>query len=222
MYRKAVLLALLVAFAAAFGSVSFPGIIYTGSKTIAADSVRFAISSGLRFFETSGWGGGPERYDTMMFTLEEMPTFFGLYYRMNGEACEPLMAVFTPDSWYYLPVTGNPPPHFPQLKWGRSGAVEEVEGVAVAERGLTATPNPFSARTSLSFTLAAAGPVRLEVYDRLGRQVRSLVAGRLEAGTHVATWDGLDGEGSRLKAGVYLVRLTALGQTGAGRLVLTN
>ena len=36
-------------------------------------------------------------------------------------------------------------------------------------------PNPFSSRTSIRYTLGSHADVRLAVYDRLGRQVRTLV-----------------------------------------------
>jgi sugar lactone lactonase YvrE len=68
----------------------------------------------------------------------------------------------------------------------------------------TARPNPFASGTAVPFDVAEAGPVRLAVYDVLGREVAVLVDGVRPAGTHEV---GLDG--SRLSAGVYLVRLTA-------------
>jgi hypothetical protein len=65
-------------------------------------------------------------------------------------------------------------------------------------------PNPFGARTDVSFSLPAASEVTLEVFDLLGRRVKTLVSARLPAGTHTATFEA-DGE----PAGIYLARLTA-------------
>ncbi len=69
---------------------------------------------------------------------------------------------------------------------------------------LTAGPNPFAARTTLRFGVAEAGPVRLTVYDVLGREVARLAEGTMEAGPQRVTF-----EASGLPAGVYLVRLEA-------------
>lgn len=76
-------------------------------------------------------------------------------------------------------------------------------------------PNPFNPATVIPYTLAAAGPVRLTVYDLLGRAVRRLVdAPGQEAGSHTALWDGRDDSGAMLASGVFLYTLeTATGKS---------
>lgn len=66
-------------------------------------------------------------------------------------------------------------------------------------------PNPFNPSTRIRFTIAAAQaatPVRLEVFDLLGRKVAVLVDGNLAAGTHQVEFDA-----GNLSSGVYLYRL---------------
>ena len=67
-------------------------------------------------------------------------------------------------------------------------------------------PNPFSQRTTVSYTLSKAGRTRLAVYDLLGREVALLSDRFQQAGTHTATFDG-----SHLPAGLYVLRLEASG-----------
>ena len=62
-------------------------------------------------------------------------------------------------------------------------------------------PNPFNPQTTLRFDVPEASVVRLVVYDVLGRQVRVLVDGTREAGTHAVVF-----EASSLPSGTYLVR----------------
>ncbi len=88
---------------------------------------------------------------------------------------------------------------------------------AESAEAVAAFPNPFRSRTALRFALAEAGPVRLAVYDVLGREVAVLAEGAAEAGRHEATFDG-----SGLPAGVYLWRLEAGGRVETGRLTLTR
>ena len=45
-------------------------------------------------------------------------------------------------------------------------------------------PNPFNTQTTIRFGLPESTQVTLVVYDVLGRQVRVLVDGTREAGTH--------------------------------------
>ena len=82
-------------------------------------------------------------------------------------------------------------------------------------------PNPFRELTRIHFTQRAGGPVRLAIFDISGRRVRELVAGReYAAGDHELEWDGRDGSGRRLRAGVYLARMESAGRVGSQRLVL--
>ena len=69
------------------------------------------------------------------------------------------------------------------------------------------SPNPFAMRTSIGFTLARAGRVRLAVYDVAGRRVRELVQGERAAGRHDVPWDGRDDAGRSVRAGSYRYRL---------------
>lgn len=68
------------------------------------------------------------------------------------------------------------------------------------------TPNPSGGRAVVVFDLPEAGPVRLGVYDALGRETAVLVDGPRAAGRHEAVLDGTD-----WPSGVYLIRLTASG-----------
>ena len=64
-------------------------------------------------------------------------------------------------------------------------------------------PNPFNPTTTISFTLPQQGQVQLLVYDMLGRQVRTLVDGTLNAGVNEVVFDA-----AGLPTGTYLYRLT--------------
>jgi hypothetical protein len=69
-------------------------------------------------------------------------------------------------------------------------------------------PNPFVRTTKIAYELPEAASVRLEVFDVLGRRVRTLVDGEQSAGWHTVEFVA---EG--LASGVYLYRLTADART---------
>lgn len=69
------------------------------------------------------------------------------------------------------------------------------------------TPNPFFGQTSIRYVVPRDMTVSLRVYDISGRLVRTLVNGRVSAGATTVAWDGRDGGGERVSAGVYLYRL---------------
>ena len=65
-------------------------------------------------------------------------------------------------------------------------------------------PNPFNPSTVISYQLPENGMVRLQVFDMLGREVATLVDGRISAGEHSVTFDA-----GNLSSGVYIYRLQA-------------
>jgi len=72
-------------------------------------------------------------------------------------------------------------------------------------------PNPFNPSTSIEYTLARPGHVRLVVFDSRGHAVTTLVDGQQDARTHTVVWDGRDDGGRPAASGVYFCRLTAAG-----------
>lgn len=83
-------------------------------------------------------------------------------------------------------------------------------------------PNPFNPRTTISFRLAKGDDVRLDVYDLLGRKVRTIVDDRLAAGSYLSEWDGRDGNGGEVASGVYLYRLTTSAFVESKQMVLVK
>jgi hypothetical protein len=65
-------------------------------------------------------------------------------------------------------------------------------------------PNPFVTYTTIRYALPDAQPVRLVLFDMLGREVRYLMAAKQTAGWHTLRVDATD-----LPVGLYLYRLEA-------------
>ncbi len=87
---------------------------------------------------------------------------------------------------------------------------------------LQAAPNPFNPRTTVRYSLPAAQPATLRLYDLRGRLVRTLVDEPRPAGVSEATWDGRDQAGRAVAAGAYLARLQAGGRQTTLRLTLVR
>ncbi len=76
-------------------------------------------------------------------------------------------------------------------------------------------PNPFSGATVLTYVLSEAAPVRLTVFDLLGREVETLVDGFQPPGEHRVTFVA-----GALSDGVYLYRLVVGSRTFTRTMVL--
>lgn len=81
----------------------------------------------------------------------------------------------------------------------------------------TPHPNPAQDRATVTFDVAEAGPVRVEVLDVLGRSVALLADGPVAAGEHTLTW-----EAGTLPSGLYLVRLSTGDAAQTQRLTLAR
>ncbi|MBN1542917.1 T9SS type A sorting domain-containing protein, partial [candidate division KSB1 bacterium] len=68
-------------------------------------------------------------------------------------------------------------------------------------------PNPFNASTLIRFEIYQNSPVKLQIFDTLGREIATLVDKPMNAGAHSVTYEAND-----LASGVYFYRL----QAGAG------
>ena len=76
-------------------------------------------------------------------------------------------------------------------------------------------PNPFNPTTQIEFALSESVPVRISVFDVLGREVALLVDDVLGAGHHSASFDA-----RQMSSGTYLYRLTTPSQSLVRKMVL--
>ncbi len=98
-----------------------------------------------------------------------------------------------------------------------SGVAGVREGGSTAPRTFSLSqnyPNPFNSTTRIDFTLPGAGRATLDVYDVLGRKVRSLFDRKEKGGEGSAWFDA-----GILASGVYLYRLNAGGATLVRRMM---
>lgn len=108
--------------------------------------------------------------------------------------------------WFTVrPTTDNPTP------------IETDAGTEVPQRILLDQnyPNPFNPNTTIRYGVPAAGPVRLAVYDLLGREVAVLIDTTQSPGTYRVVLDAVG-----WSSGVYLYRIAINGEMRTRRLTL--
>ena len=106
----------------------------------------------------------------------------------------------------------------------------EPSATAVGEKGSDSvpvrfaisysSPNPFNSETTVTFELPSRVDVRIDVYDILGRHVRTLVSEALDPGRFATAWDGRDENGDAAGSGTYIYRMTAGAFAHSGKMAL--
>ena len=91
---------------------------------------------------------------------------------------------------------------------------------APAMLGARHWPNPFNPSVTISYALPHAGQLSIKVFDIRGRLVRTLADGPAAAGPGSLTWDGHDGRGEAVAAGVYFYEVRAGDKSVIGKMAL--
>lgn len=71
------------------------------------------------------------------------------------------------------------------------------------------SPNPFNAKTTISYKLPGETDVELMIYDADGQIVKILYRGIQSGGSHRIAWDGTDYQGRYCVPGMYIAHMQA-------------
>jgi hypothetical protein len=145
---------------------------------------------------------------------------YRVYRRFNTGPFE--MVLETEDTSYYevLDLQGEYAYYITAIYMGSEGATTEVldipfpyvnnadEQTPELQTALGRNyPNPFNPTTTISFTLAEAGPASLRIYNSRGQLVKQLANADYAVGQHNLIWDGRDQQGRPVSSGLYFYRL---------------
>jgi hypothetical protein len=87
-----------------------------------------------------------------------------------------------------------------------------VAAPAVQVAFARSSPNPFHGQLSIEFRTIERGQVSLDIYDALGRHVRTLLSQTLIPGQRTLLWDARADDGKAVPVGLYLWRLRVDGR----------
>lgn len=100
--------------------------------------------------------------------------------------------------------------------YGNATGVKNNTAATPAEFNLKQNfPNPFNPSTVINFQLAKSGFVSLQIYDILGREIKTLLNQNMETGIHNINFDA-----QGLPSGIYLYKLKTDGFTSVKKMML--
>jgi photosystem II stability/assembly factor-like uncharacterized protein len=83
-------------------------------------------------------------------------------------------------------------------------------------------PNPFNPSTVIKFILIESTNAKLEIFDILGRKIKTLLNSYLQKGLHSTMWDGRNDKGKLMPNGVYIYRLTTDKLNESKKMIFTH
>jgi hypothetical protein len=83
-------------------------------------------------------------------------------------------------------------------------------------------PNPFNPATTIRYSISESGPVRLRVFDFLGREVKTLVQREQPPGSYQVQWNGTDAHERPVASGAYYYRLESGASVETRKMVLVK
>jgi hypothetical protein len=81
-------------------------------------------------------------------------------------------------------------------------------------------PNPFNPTTSIRFDVPLQSDVTLNIYDGLGRLVKSLVNEVKEPGRYTVNWNGRNDNNQQVASGFYIFKIKAGNFTAIKKMLL--
>ena len=163
--------------------------------------------------DVSAVAGNAERSEGLRLSWPEVPV--GLRAVLVDAATNTETDLSAASNYAFALTAGAPPRLVLRLTSESVTASEPASSGGV--RLEAPRPNPSRSWSSVSFTLAEAGPVRVVVVDALGREAAVVAEGDLSAGEHTVSVPVVG-----LASGVYVVRLEAAGERVSRRLAVVR
>jgi hypothetical protein len=92
--------------------------------------------------------------------------------------------------------------------YSTAGVLDEDVPHPITARGVSVCAQLLGrGRVRVSYTVAGAGAVQVDIHDRLGRRICNLANKRVTAGPHTVEWDGRTQFGKQAPTGGYVCRL---------------
>ncbi|MBN2829287.1 MAG: choice-of-anchor J domain-containing protein [Candidatus Cloacimonetes bacterium] len=97
---------------------------------------------------------------------------------------------------------------------------DEQNDVQSVNRLISNYPNPFNPETTIAYEIKNNGHVSMDIYNILGKKVRTLINEEVTAGQHNVVWNGTDDNGKNVSSGVYFYKLTSGDFSATNKMIL--
>ena len=81
-------------------------------------------------------------------------------------------------------------------------------------------PNPFNPVTNIRYDIPEASDVRIDIYDLVGKKVKTLVSKQHQPGRYKIQWNATNEFGSAVATGMYIYKIQAKDFVSVKKLLL--
>ena len=81
-------------------------------------------------------------------------------------------------------------------------------------------PNPFNPTTNIRYDIPEASDVRIDIYDLVGKKVKTLVSKQHQPGRYKIQWNATNEFGSAVATGMYIYKIQAKDFVSVKKLLL--
>jgi hypothetical protein len=117
----------------------------------------------------------------------------------------------------YYPITENDVFTFNPL---RLLSVENQGQIPNSYKLYNNYPNPFNPQTTIKYDLQKSGRVVIEIFNLLGRKIKTLLNEEKVAGIYIAIWNGTTDKGTTAASGIYFYRMKTENFSNTKKMIL--
>ena len=92
---------------------------------------------------------------------------------------------------------------------GKRIVTENTELIPITTDLIGNFPNPFNPSTTIKFQISENQNVKLQIYNLMGKLIKTLVDSEQNVGNHSVIWNGKDDFGQNVASGLYIYKLQA-------------
>ena len=181
----------------------------------------FGDSAVVEFYEVPEYGGSTyNTYEVVLYSNGNIRMNYLTITDYSDETIGIQDASAYPSGDWYLQYTYNGDPIIPHdslsVLFYYPVAVGEDNNLSKYMLMGTAT-NPVRGFSTITFAVPRSGNVNLSLYDIMGRKVKDIFSGRVNAGKHTVRFDA-----TGLAGGVYFVKMVAGDYTGVAKVLVVR
>jgi len=181
----------------------------------------FGDSAVVEFYEVPEYGGSTyNTYEVVLYSNGNIRMNYLTITDYSDETIGIQDASAYPSGDWYLQYTYNGDPIIPHdslsVLFYYPVAVGEDNNLSKYMLMGTAT-NPVRGFSTITFAVPRSGNVNLSLYDIMGRKVKDIFSGRVNAGKHTVRFDA-----TGLAGGVYFVKMVAGDYTGVAKVLVVK